>query len=82
MKGFLYILFSRKLNKFYIGSTNNIERRLYEHNIGHSVYTKNGIPWEMVFFREFDTLLLARAEERRLKKCKNRKYIEAYINRQ
>ena len=81
MKGFVYILFSQKLNKYYIGSTNDIPRRLYEHNIGHSIFTKNGIPWELVFSQEYDTLLLARTEERRLKKCKSHKYLQAYILR-
>jgi len=79
MSGFLYILFSKKLNKYYIGSTNDVHRRLYEHNISHSVFTKTGIPWELVFTKEFETLALARTEERRLKKCKSRKYIENYI---
>ena len=81
MDAFVYILFSKKLNKFYIGSTNDLQRRLYEHNIGHSVYTKTGIPWELVFSNEFETLALARKEELRLKKCKSRTYIESYIKR-
>jgi len=81
MKGFVYILYSQKLKKYYIGSTNDIQRRLYEHNIGHSVYTKNGVPWEIVLSKEFDSLQSARSEERRLKKCKNQKYLETYISR-
>ena len=81
MKGFVYILFSQKLNKYYIGSTNDISRRLYEHNIGHSVFTKSGIPWKIVFSKEFDNLQSARKEELRLKKCKSHKYLESYIER-
>ena len=77
--GVLYILFSSKLNKYYIGSTNDIHRRLYEHNIGHSTFTKTGIPWSLVFSKQFPSLELARKEELRIKKCKSRKYIENYI---
>ena len=44
-----YILFSEKLNKFYIGACTNIERRFYEHNIGHSKFTSLGIPWKIVY---------------------------------
>ena len=80
MQGFLYILFSNKINKYYVGSTNDLERRLYEHNIGHSVFTKTGIPWTLVFSKPFDTLENARQEERRIKKCKSRRYIENYVN--
>ena len=31
---FVYILFSNKLNRFYIGTTDNVEKRLLEHNSG------------------------------------------------
>ncbi len=33
---FAYILFSEKLNKYYVGACIDMERRLHEHNIGHS----------------------------------------------
>jgi len=79
MQGFLYILFSNKINKYYVGSTNNLERRLYEHNIGHSVFTKTGAPWSLILSKPFDSLENARKEERRIKKCKSRKYIENYV---
>ncbi|TAH01253.1 MAG: hypothetical protein EAZ16_12140 [Sphingobacteriales bacterium] len=32
----LYILYSDKIDKYYVGACTNLERRLYEHNIGHS----------------------------------------------
>jgi hypothetical protein len=35
----VYILFSEKLNKFYVGACIDLERRFYEHNIGHSKFT-------------------------------------------
>jgi len=79
MQGFLYILFSNKIDKYYVGSTNDLERRLYEHNIGHSVFTKTGVPWSLVFSKPFDSLENARKEELRIKKCISRKYIENYV---
>ncbi|NTW33624.1 MAG: GIY-YIG nuclease family protein [Bacteroidetes bacterium] len=79
MECYLYILYSPILNKYYVGSTNNINRRLYEHNIGHSIYTRKGIPWELKGKKAFSILEEARTEERRIKKCKSRKYIEAYL---
>ena len=36
-RGFVYILRSVKNNRFYIGSTKNIERRLKEHELGFSL---------------------------------------------
>lgn len=79
MKYFLYILYSSKLDKYYIGHTNNLERRIYEHNLGKENFTRKGIPWELRFSRSFISNTAATHEESRLKKCKNRKYLEKYI---
>ena len=41
----VYILYSVLIDKFYVGYTNNIERRLKEHNRRKGKYTDRGIPW-------------------------------------
>lgn len=41
---YVYILKSVKDNGLYIEKTNNIERRLNEHNSGHTQSLKNRIP--------------------------------------
>jgi putative endonuclease len=43
----VYILFSEKLNRFYVGTTDNLDRHISEHNTGKydDAFTKNGIPW-------------------------------------
>jgi len=64
---FTYILFSEKLNKYYIGACVNLERRLYEHNIGHSKFTSTGIPWEIAYTEEYSTLIEAKKEKGKLK---------------
>ena len=76
---FTYILFSEKLNKYYIGACIDLERRLYEHNIGHSKFTSLGIPWKIVYTEEYGTLVLAKKRESQIKKMKSRKYIEDLI---
>jgi putative endonuclease len=42
---YVYIVYSEKLNKYYVGACTDIERRLYEHNIGHSKFTSQGFYW-------------------------------------
>ncbi|MDP4263311.1 MAG: GIY-YIG nuclease family protein [Bacteroidota bacterium] len=76
---FLYILYSGKLNKYYVGSYINMERRLYEHNIGHSKFTSLGIPWQLVYKEEYATAAEARMRELKVKRMKSRKYIEDLI---
>lgn len=74
-----YILYSKKLDKYYIGACINIERRLYEHNIGHSKFTSLGVPWILVYSEFFETLEEAKKRELQIKRMKSRKYIEALI---
>ena len=75
-----YIIYSEKLNKYYIGACIDLHRRLYEHNIGHSKFTSTRIPWKTVYIEEFKTLQEAKTRENYIKKMKSRKYIETLIS--
>jgi putative endonuclease len=76
---FMYILFSEKVNKYYIGACKDLERRLHEHNIGHSKFTSTGIPWQIKYKEAFETVQEAKRRELAIKKMKSRKYIENLI---
>ena len=76
MQGFLYILYSQKLNKYYVGSTPDILRRLEDHNRGKEKFTKPGLPWVLVYKEIFENLKEARTREKQIKRRKSRKYIE------
>ena len=73
---YTYILFFKKLDKYYIGSTSNLERRLEEHNRGKTTFTKTGIPWILVYYEEFNSKTEAIKRELEIKKRKSRTYIE------
>ena len=75
----LYVIYSKTLNKYYIGESIDVSNRLAHHNQGKQRFTKSGIPWELILIRKFLTRQDALKEEKRLKKCKNRKYLEWYI---
>ncbi len=77
---YTYILFSIKLNKYYIGACTDIDRRLYEHNIGHSKFTSLGVPWSLEYKELYETLTEAKSKELYIKRMKSRKYIERLIN--
>jgi putative endonuclease len=65
---FLYILKSLKDLGYYIGVTDNIERRLVEHNKGKTKSIKSRIPFECVYKESFGTMTEARRRENQLKK--------------
>ncbi len=68
-KGFTYIL-RCKDKTFYIGSTNNLEKRLEEHNTSKNGahYTKIRRPVVLKYSETFKTLKEARSRECELKK--------------
>ena len=49
---YVYILQSFKDKKTYIGSTNNLERRLQEHNAGKVRSTQHRRPFQLLFMEE------------------------------
>jgi putative endonuclease len=77
---YTYILKSEKTNKLYIGHTENLERRLFEHNSNQSKSTKNKGPWKLIFSKEFSTRSDAMKFELKLKSIKNKDYLLENIN--
>lgn len=77
---FLYILKSDKTNRYYIGSTNNVNRRLEEHNSGHTKSLLYQRPLRMVFTKEYASMIEAKRVELKLKKYKNRNILEKIIS--
>ncbi len=57
MKYFTYILYSKSIDKFYIGHTNDLDLRLSEHNRIKGKYTDIGIPWVLVYKESFEDKL-------------------------
>ncbi len=72
----VYILYSEKFDRYYIGQTNDIEKRIIRHNSGNVISTKHYRPWKIVYTKEFTTRAEAMKEETRLKAFKNRVYLE------
>jgi putative endonuclease len=77
---YLYILYSSKNNKFYIGSCEDLSNRLTQHNSGRNKSTLSGIPWELKYMEKYETRKLAVSREFEIKNKKSRIYIERLIN--
>ena len=50
---YVYVLQSKEGRSIYIGNTNNIDRRLSEHNKGNVYYTKKHAPYELVYYEAY-----------------------------
>jgi len=64
---YVYILKSKIVDRYYVGSTRNLERRLTEHNNRRKHWTSRFQPWEMIYSEECDTRAEAMKREKWLK---------------
>jgi putative endonuclease len=79
MTHFVYIIFSEKTDKYYVGSSHNPEIRLLLHNDGATRSTKSGIPWKLVYTEMLENKSMAIKREFEIKRKKSRKYIQELI---
>jgi putative endonuclease len=79
MTAFLYILQSQTSGKFYVGSTDDLDRRLSEHERGHTPSTRGRGPWKLVRKEPFASLIEARRRELEIKRWKSSRLIRALI---
>ena len=68
----VYLLRSQKDNNYYIGQTDNIERRFSEHNDGKSKSTKHRRPFVLIGYEDYKTRNEARFREYELKTTKKK----------
>ena len=76
----VYIIYSKKLDRYYTGYTTDIDKRLSEHNSGISTFSSTASDWILKWNKAFNSHEEAMYEERRIKNKKSRKYIELLIN--
>ena len=79
--GYVYILASKKNGTLYIGVTNNLLRRVEEHQTGAiNGFTKRYQVHRLVYYEPFDDIANAILREKQLKKW-NRQWKIALIER-
>jgi putative endonuclease len=78
MKAYVYILRDVD-NRYYIGSTDNIDRRIKQHLYGHTLTTRRMKHFKLVLSQSYPSLEVARKIELKLKKLKRKDYITKMI---
>ncbi len=75
----VYVLKSKKDNKFYIGSTKDIEKRISCHNAGKVRSTKSRRPFVLLHQEEYENTKMARQRENFLKSGQGRKWLKELL---
>ncbi|HKW57151.1 MAG TPA: GIY-YIG nuclease family protein, partial [Candidatus Acidoferrum sp.] len=68
---YLYILQSEKTGRFYIGSSEDLARRMEEHHRGQTASTRGRGPWKLAYEEEYESLLGAHRRELEIKGWKS-----------
>ena len=73
---FVYILYSKRLQQYYVGSTNDLIDRLRRHNAGEGKHTRKGIPWDLIHKIELPTRSEAVQLEKKIKKRGIKRFLD------
>ena len=73
---YIYILQSQKDKHFYTGYTIDLKKRLFEHNSGKVLSTKNRLPFSLVYYEACLNQKDATHREKYLKTAWGKRYIK------
>ncbi len=77
---YAYVLKSKKNGSLYYGSTDDLKRRLKEHNSGiGGKYTNDNRPFELVYYEAYETYVLARKAEKFFKSGYGREVLKSKL---
>ena len=78
---YVYIIESVENKRYYIGQTNDLKERLVRRNNGRNLSTKAYMPWELKWWKEFETRGEAIKIEKKIKGIKKREGIKSLSQR-
>ena len=78
---YVYILQSEKSGQWYTGRTNDLRKRLSQHNLGQSTWTKGGVPWKLIYYEACIDEKDAQAREKYLKSGPGKAYLNNRLKR-
>ena len=81
MAFFVYILYSEKLDKYYIGVTEHVEQKLQKHLCNHRGFTGKAADWSIRLTEFYPDKTAALKREKQLKSWKSRLRIEQLIQK-
>ncbi len=77
---YVYALKSIRHNRIYVGITKNLETRLKDHNLGRTKSTKYYKPWILFYSEEFNSRIIAREREKKLKSGFGKEYLKNIVS--
>uniref|UniRef100_F4C1B0 Excinuclease ABC C subunit domain protein n=1 Tax=Sphingobacterium sp. (strain 21) TaxID=743722 RepID=F4C1B0_SPHS2 len=74
---YVYAIRSERDGRIYVGLSQNVEKRLNEHNEGRTKSTKGYIPWKLIYKEEVGNRLTARKREKYYKSGIGKEFLKS-----
>jgi putative endonuclease len=78
---YTYVIRSKKNALWYTGYTNNLRKRLWQHNNGKSSYTKGRGPFDLIYYEACRDEIDGRSRELYLKSGMGKRYLKNRLKR-
>ena len=78
---YVYVLRSHKNGAWYTGFSQDLRKRLNEHNEGRGGHTKGRGPFELIYYEAYKNEEDARSREKQIKSGQGKAYLRARIKR-
>ena len=75
----VYVLKSEIARKSYVGITDNLQRRIEQHNSGNSFYSRRYMPWKVVYTEKVEDRKVASKREKYFKTAAGRRYLKRFV---
>jgi putative endonuclease len=82
MEYYVYVLKSCNRQYRYIGISDNVERRIQQHNKGYNRTTKPYAPFELILSDKYTSRIEARRKEKYLKSGIGRQFLDNLVSPQ
>ena len=77
---YLYVIQSETKKSIYIGSSQDLRKRLERHNGGYVTSTKSGVPWKIIYYEAYRKKTQARRSELFYKKSQGRRQLKKKLD--
>jgi putative endonuclease len=77
---FAYVIKSKNRDYFYKGHCRDLQKRLLQHNSGMTASIRPFIPFEIVYFEEFESLQEAIKREKYFKSSRGREFLKKILS--
>ncbi|MEK9201668.1 MAG: GIY-YIG nuclease family protein [Patescibacteria group bacterium] len=78
---YVYVLRSKKDERWYTGFTSDLRKRFKEHNNNENTYTKGRGPFELLYYEAYRNKTDARSREKQLKSGQGKAYVRQRMKR-